>query len=60
MFNSRTIRMATCGSISKKNDAQTKNTEENMDYNESIQKVSRWLEVRKNELIGLQLYLCKT
>jgi hypothetical protein len=44
MFNSRTIRMAACGSNTNKNDAQTKKTEE-MDYNESIQKVSRWLEV---------------
>jgi hypothetical protein len=36
MFNSITIKMAACG--------ETKNTEK-MDYNESIQKVSRWLEI---------------
>jgi hypothetical protein len=49
--------MAACGLNKTKNDTQSK---EEMDYNESIKKVSRWLEVCKNEFIGLQLYLCKT
>lgn len=60
MFNSRTIKMAACGLNKNKNDTQTSQTKEEMDINESIKKVSRWLEVWKNEFIGLQFYLCKT
>lgn len=51
MFNLRTIKMTGNG--------ETKDTEK-MDYNESIQKVSRWQRYEKNQFISLQLYLYKT
>lgn len=54
--------MAAYGSNTKNNKnqmVQNKNTEERMDLNESIQKVSRWLEVWKNEFIGLQIMFTK-
>jgi len=37
--------MAACGLNKNKNDTQTSQTKEEMDINESIKKVSRWLEV---------------